>query len=139
MTAIATVLYRGVLRLGSHGEGDDILFLDDQSPDGEDPLAERIQDDIDAHGHYLSVRYWTAEKARDDRAMAEGALRELLGEGEAEFRHAYSEITGYLWTDEEITVGGHDLLAELGSQAGRYCLLEIGYSKTAGPQPCSLT
>lgn len=117
--------YRGILAEHDHGEGMDILFLDP----GEDPLAEMIMDDIDRHGHYLTVRYWTADAARSDDDMIEGALWELLGRGDADFHHVYSEITGYLWTEETIEVGGHDLLEELRSQKGRYCLLEIAYSR----------
>jgi hypothetical protein len=113
-----------MIRLGAYGEGDDILFLGDD----DDPLARRISDDIDVKGNYLSVRYWTADAGLDDDALIEGAVRALLGAGDVEFRQRYSEITGYLWTDEEIKVGGHDLLAELGTQTGRYCLLEISYS-----------
>jgi hypothetical protein len=122
--AQTTQRYRGTLRLGTYGEGDDILFLGD---DG-DPLAETISDDIDRYGRYLTVRYWTADAPQGDEEIAEGAIRQLFGEGDARFRQAYSEITGYLWTDEDLNVGGHDLLAELGAQAGRYCLLEISYS-----------
>lgn len=127
-----TLRYRGVIALHDHGDAMDILFLDDPANPGyADPLAEIVTDDIDSHGHYLSVRYWTAEATRSDEDMIEGAIREILGAGEAEFKHAYSDITGYLWTDEDIKVGGHDLLAELTDQEGRYCLLEIGYSKEA--------
>lgn len=102
--------------------------------DGE-PLAAIIEEDIEDHGRYLTVRYWTAAAPLTDEAMVEGAIRELLGAGEADFHHAYSEITGYLWTDEEINVGGHDLLEELTSQVGRYCLLEITYAKEAPDDP----
>jgi hypothetical protein len=123
-----TKRYRGILRLSSHGEGDDILFLGS----GDEPLAEDLSDDIERHGRFLSVRYWTASAPESDKAMEEGAIRAILGEGDARFGHAYSEITGYLWTDEEINVGGHDLLEELRSQEGRYCLLEISYSRAQG-------
>lgn len=123
--------YRGTLTVRDHGEGMDILFLDDG-----DPLAEVITGDMDEHGRYLSVRYWTADARRDDDAMIEGAIREALGFGEAAFLHHYSDITGYLWTDEDVIVGGHDLLEELKAQAGRYCLLEIGYQD--GPPPGEL-
>lgn len=115
--------YRGILRLGTYGEGEDILFLGD-----DDPLAEIVSDDIDRYGRYLTVRYWTADAPQDDDAIAEGAIKQLFGEGDAEFNQRYSDITGYLWTDEDLNVGGHDLLAELGAQAGRYCLLEISSS-----------
>src|SRR6266568_5624995 len=70
--------YRGTLRLGVHGEGYDILFLGD-----DDPLAEVISDDIEQHGRYLTARYWTAGASRSDGDMAEGAIREMLGAGDA--------------------------------------------------------
>ena len=121
--------YRGTLALRDHGEAYDVLFLDGgQCPD--EPLAETIGDDMDRHGRYLSVRYWTADEPGDDEAMIEGAIREMLGEGDARYLARYSDVTGYLWTDEDLNVGGHDLLEELKSNAGRYCLLEVGYSPT---------
>jgi hypothetical protein len=118
------IRYRGVIRLGQHGEGDDILFLGDE----DDPLAELVSDNIREHGSFLSVRYWTADQAAADPVIEEAAIREMLGEGDATFGARYSEDTGYLWTDEELNVGGHDLLGELESHEGRYCLLEIRYS-----------
>jgi hypothetical protein len=121
--------YRGTLAEHDRGEGMDILFLDP----GDEPLAEMISGDLDRFGRYLTVRYWTAAEPRSDEDMIDGALRELLGAGDATFRHAYTEITGYLWTDEDINVGGHDLLGELRSQKGRYCLLEIIYSAEPSP------
>ena len=121
--------YRGVLRLDAYGEGEDILFLANTGHrDPGEPLAEVISEDIDRYGRYLTVRYWTADAPQGDDEIAEGAIRQLFGEGDAEFKQRYSDITGYLWTDEDLNVGGHDLLAELGAQAGRYCLLEISYS-----------
>jgi hypothetical protein len=127
-----TVRYRGVLALHDHGEAMDVLFLDNaghREPAG--PLAETIGDDLDKHGRYASVRYWTAAWPVADDDLIESSVRVLLGEFEAEYSPHYSDITGYLWTDEDIKVGGHDLLEELKSQAGRYCLLEIGYSRVA--------
>lgn len=126
----AAVRYRGTLAVRDHGEAMDILFLDgDPGYDWEDPLAERISDDLERHGRYASVRYWTADAPMDDDEIAEAALRSLFGEADARYKAHYSDVTGYLWTDEDINVGGHDLLEELKSQAGRYCLLEIGYAK----------
>lgn len=110
----------------------DILFLDGDLDDRYEyePLAETIGDDLERHGRYASVRYWTADAPMGDEEIAEGAIRAMLGgEADAQYSPRYSDVTGYLWTDEDITVGGHDLLEELKSQAGRYCLLEIGYAK----------
>jgi hypothetical protein len=129
-----TIRYRGVLAVRDHGEAMDILFLDDAAGNYDDPLAEAISDDLERCGRYASVRYWTAEVPLPDDALIESAVRAVLGEADARYKSAYSEVTGYLWTDEDINVGGHDLLEELKAQAGRYLLLEIGYSKTV-PMP----
>lgn len=129
-----TVRYRGTLAVRDHGESMDVLFLDESVNDSwEDPLAERISDDLERHGRYASVRYWTADAPMGDDEINEAAVRSMLGEAEARYRVAYSDVTGYLWTDEDINVGGHDLLEELKGQAGRYLLLEIGYATDAPP------
>jgi hypothetical protein len=132
-----TIRYRGVLALHDHGEAYDVLFLDGDLDDRYpyEPLAETISDDLDQHGRHASVRYWTADMQMGDDALIEASVRAVLGgEIDAEYAARYSDVTGYLWTDEDIMVGGHDLLEELKSQAGRYLLLEINYSKTA-PMP----
>jgi hypothetical protein len=36
----------------------------------------------------------------------------------------YSETTGYLWTDEKLQVGGHDLIEELSGSAGKFLIFE---------------
>jgi hypothetical protein len=62
--------------------------------------------------------------------MTQGELVDVtirVGLGEADVGHRYSEITGYLWTDEEIMVGGHDLIEELHDHLGKFCHLEITY------------
>lgn len=123
--------YRGVIEQRDHGEAMDILFLAGDDPDCDDPLAERVADDIESLGSRLTVRYWIASEPLSDDAMRAESLRELLGAGDAQYGAHYSEYTGYLWTDEELTVGGHDLLEELSDHAGRYCLLEIEYAQDA--------
>ena len=131
-----TIRYRGVLALHCHCEAFDVLFLDGDLDDRYpyEPLAETIGDDLDSHGRYASVRYWTADVPMPDDTIAESAVRAMLGDLDAEYAARYSDVTGYLWTDEDLKVGGHDLLEELKAQAGRYLLLEISYSKTA-PMP----
>jgi len=128
---VTTVRYRGTLALHDHGEAMGVLMLDGDLDDRYEyePLAETISDDLAAHGRYASVRYWTADAPMGDDEIAEAALRLLFGEADAQYTAHYSDVTGHLWTDEDINVGGHDLLEELKSQAGRYCLLEISYEK----------
>ena len=118
-------VYRGRLQLGDYCEAMDVLWL---NPDSEEqPLVAIIQDDIADHGNYLTVRYFTSDEERSPDEVVESIAR--IGLGEVLYRDRYSEITGYLWTDEDLIVGGHDLLAELKSQVGRFIHMTIGYNR----------
>ena len=120
--------YSGIIRLSSHGEADEILFVGEDRSDN-DPLAELIQGDMLEYGEYLSVRYFITGKSMSFDECEEALIRTLYGDSDVKFYHRYSEITGYLWTDEDIMVGGHDLLAEIKSHVGKYVLLEIDFNK----------
>ena len=132
-----TIRYRGVITIRDQGESMYVLFLEGE-PWEADPLAEILQDDLDDWGRYASVRYWLADAPLEDDALIELSVRVLCGEIESIFHPHYSERTGYLWTDEDIVVGGHDLLSELSQQVGKYCLLEVTYSQEEVPESASL-
>ena len=134
-----TVSYRGWLRYARHGEEDDILAVpsgrrsaaDDEYGDADEDrfLAAAVREDLDRYGRYVTVRLWTAAAELEPDRMVEEFLREASGYGSAEYDMRYSEDTGYLYTTEELTFGGHDLLAHLKSQIGRFAQLEITYHR----------
>jgi len=110
--------YEGWLSLAYHGEADDVLFLSSLH----DPLAEELEE---ISGKQVTVRYWvTGVKVSKEEAKS-GFLNEMLGMADVRFNVAYSEVTGYLWTDEDLNIGGHDLLEELKGSVGEYLILEI--------------
>lgn len=114
-----TKTYQGFLALHSWGDADDILFISSIK----DPLAKELSNQISYKT--VSVRYWITDKeVTKDEAQLE-FLKRLYGNADCEFRSHYSEITGYLWTDEEIKIGGHDLIEELRSHVGKWLILEI--------------
>lgn len=111
--------YSGLLTTHSWGDADDILFLSSVS----DPLAEELQDRISRKT--VSVRYWiTDQECSKEEAQTE-FLKSLFGATNCNFGSCYSETTGYLWTDEEVKIGGHDLIQELHSHVGKWLILEI--------------
>ena len=110
--------YTGLLSLHSFGEAYDILFI---SSVGE-PLAEELQWMV---GKQATVRYWITDTQASKDEAKEDFIRQLYGAADGKFGSRYSEITGYLWTDEELNVGGHDLIAELKSYAGKWLILEV--------------
>ena len=127
MSKIHTETYQGEIRHYSNGEEDEIISLSAL----DDPLAQEIEEDMDAHGKYLTVRYYISEQELSEERLLEEYLKTIFGIGKVEYHVAYSEITGYLWTDEELQVGGHDLLEELQSHVGKWLHLQIDYSREA--------
>lgn len=123
------VIYRGVLCVTSNGE-EDVLGLRKNDIERPDILADTLQDDIAAHGNYLSVSYYLAPEEMPVEQMQEEWLKKVFGAGDVEYDMVYSDYTGYLWTDEKINVGGHDLLEELESAKGKFLHMEITYHKS---------
>lgn len=78
-------------------------------------------------GKQVSVRYWVTRQEVSKAEAQEHFIRELMGNGDARFGARYSDLTGYLWTDEELKVGGHDLINELKGHAGNWLILEVDH------------
>ena len=110
--------YTGLLSLHIYGEADDILFLSTLL----DPLAEELEW---MKGKNVTVRYWITDKQVSKEDAVEGFVGQLMGIADCEFGARYTEVTGYLGTDEELNVGGHDLISELKSAVGKWLILEI--------------
>jgi hypothetical protein len=111
--------YTGKLELKDWGETYDILFVSSL----EDPIAEVLQEDI--AGKQVTARYWITDKEATKEEAQEDFVKKLMGIADCDFGSHYSEITGYLWTDEEIKIGGHDLIEELKSYVGQWLILEV--------------
>jgi len=110
--------YQGMLALHSWGEADDILFLSSIA----DPLAKELSWMC---GENVTVRYWIVDnKCTRDEAV-EAAMLIVMGAIDVDIYSRYSEMTGYLWTNEDLNVGGHDLLEELKSNVGKWLIMEV--------------
>ncbi|NRA92340.1 MAG: hypothetical protein HRU26_06580 [Psychroserpens sp.] len=114
-----TKVYRGIVREGYYGENWDALFIGENSQ----PIAEIFEEDFEAK--QVTVRYWTSDEEKTKEEIQESVLRQLFGDVEANYNDDYSETTGYLWTDEDLNVGGHDLLEEIRSYLGKFIYLEV--------------
>lgn len=73
------------------------------------------------------MRYWVSETEKTKEQLKENLFAAISGSVEADYGDAYSELTGYLWTDEKLKVGGHDLLDELQSYIGKFLYMEVDY------------
>ena len=122
-----TKIYKGKLwqNGGGYDDTDSIYY-------GEyDILAEDIAVDIEEHGNFLTVKYFISDVELTKEELIKAHLLKVMGDAKAEWSICSSEATGYLWTDQELMVGGHDLIAELESHIGKYLYMEITYNKEA--------
>lgn len=110
------VTYKGWLTNTTDIEGNIFLAF------GGEPLSKTLQW---MSGKNVNVEYWVSEKADTLDNIEENSTRILFGELEAKYQSHYSELTGYLWTDDDLTIGGHDLINELQSYVGKYLILRI--------------
>ena len=84
-------------------------------------ILEHIRTSLDIIGYYsrnvqVSVRYIISDNPiTDPEYLIASFVSQLDGVIELKHNSHFSELTGYLWTDNELKIGGHDLLKELSS------------------------
>ena len=135
---LKTLSYQGTLCLTSGNEGEELLGIAPIYLKGGrvQILAEQIYEDLPYGSNLVSVRYWIIDhpfQVPNREVLDIMTMESYYGIGEADYGAHYSEITGYLWTDEEFILGqkntyrgtGHNLIAELKSAIGKYLYLEI--------------
>jgi hypothetical protein len=116
-----TIVIQGWVAIRTYGdEGDtEVIYVSD---DDSEPLAERLSH---LSRQRISVRYWTSNQEAPIDVVKTEAIKTLMGYADIDFGARYSEITGYLWTDNDLNVGGRDLLRELESASGKWLVLEV--------------
>lgn len=78
-----------------------------------------VLDDI--KNEIVTIKYYISDReSTEEQLMADFLINTLYGSLESEFYVSYSEITGYLWTNDELKIGGHDLRKELEYHNGKY-------------------
>lgn len=123
-------VYRGQLVRTGNGEEDDLLGLVHEGSFKTTILADEISEDMEWREYpFLSVRYYSTDAmVPADRVELEH-IKTLYGKGDVKYSMRYSDITGYLWTDEDLNIGGHNLLTELKDKIGKYLHMEIKFSR----------
>lgn len=110
--------YHGLLSLHSWGEADDVLYLSSLT----EPLAEELKW---MNGKNVTVRYWITDRPCTLEDASAAFMMLAMGYADVDIISNYSEISGYLWTDENLNIGDHNLLAELKSSVGKWLILEV--------------
>lgn len=76
--------------------------------------------DNEFYGKEVTINYFISDKEMSREELDENYIKKLSGIIEADIYPVCSDVTGYLWTKEEIAINGHDLFGELESYLGKY-------------------
>lgn len=127
MDIIRTEVIKGFLCGISAGDISDELgiFIKDEDT-CEAMLLPEAWDDKNLNRKNVTLRYWLSDKELSKDELITDFLNMVYGETSAYSGSVYSECTGYLWTDNVLKVGGHDLVKELCNKKGKYLYMEIG-------------
>lgn len=94
-------------------------------------LIDTLADLLKQKGNYVSCKYYlTDEKVEGTlEDLEEQYLQSILGVGDVDYNHNWSEYTGYLWTELDFTIGGHNLGDELlkAVHKGRYLYMTVEF------------
>jgi hypothetical protein len=125
MTPIKTFEIAGRLQMVDSGEAVCVLGVDDEVR-GQIILAEVLQSGLaEAQASVARRRdlvcqasYFVTERAIAWETLEVDRIRMVMGDPSADFRHVYSDLTGYLWTEEQFVVNDHDIIAEIYQNSG---------------------
>lgn len=102
-------------------------------------LLDDIENCMRAYGNFLSVQFYVLRNKTSLHIDSPEKVWEALDAEyvkflsgvctECEYYDQYSEYTGYLWTDSNFTVGGHDLAGVLKQYLNRHIVLKIKFSE----------
>ena len=89
------------------------------------PLTKKMEDKLGWGKYCASVRMVTGSTPIDPTKVEETIIECFEGDAKGEYYHRYSDYTGYLWTEENFIVGGHDIPNILRSHMDEYIHMEI--------------
>ena len=92
---------------------------------GEFPFTKEMEDRCGWRGSYASIQMLTGDTPIDMDNIEETKIVSMMGEVNSKYYHCYSDLTGYLWTEEGFKCGGHDIPKILRSHFGEYIHMEI--------------
>jgi len=88
-------------------------------------LTKEMADKCNWSGNYANIQMLFGDTPIDMDNLDETKIVSMMGDVTSYYYHSYSELTGYLWTEECFKCGGHDIRQILSTHVGEYVHLEI--------------
>jgi len=109
--------------LGLKQENREIIVLAEELNN----LLTRLEYDCKrSEGISASITYHVTNVALNEDELILSMMKTMEGEPESKYGHHFSDLTGYLWTDEKFIINNHNVIDEIYSQVsgeyGKYSL-----------------
>ena len=121
-------VFNGIIICWRNGYASDVIFIL-KNGKFEYPLAEDLQY---ISGKQVTARYYISDTFKSKEELDINLIKKISWNIKAEYSDVYSELTGHLWTNENLIIWWHDLLKELRTYIWRYVYLEIETFKKNG-------
>ena len=103
----------------SNGDGEyDIIGFEDDGG----RISELLEE---FSGKQVWCNYAFSTEPLTPELVLQAAIDTAEGEVDARYSVAWSEITGYLWTNNDGNIGGHDMIAIFEQHVGEYAALIV--------------
>lgn len=114
-------IYTGFISEDEYGF---LCISEEKNPYNKYSIASEVSEDW-KEGDKVRVRYYTTEEKTTSSEVRARSIKKMLGEMNVKYElDAYSEWTVLSW-EENLTIGGHDLIKELAEYEGKYLVLII--------------
>lgn len=89
------------------------------------PFTKEMAEKCGWFGSFANIQMLTGDTPIDIDHIDETKIVSMMGEVDSKYYHRYSDLTGYLWTEEEFKCGGHNIPQILQSHMDEYVHMEI--------------
>ena len=117
------IYLRGKINFNGYltGDADDCTAI--QTEDKNIIFAEFFEENL--NNKQVSISYYISDKPLAREELEKQHIDKIMGIVESSCYPVYSDVTGYLWTEEECKVGGHNILNEINNYEGKYIDMQI--------------
>lgn len=99
-------------KLSTYGGEFSALSVSTQT--GEVYLAEVVEK-LAGWRDIVTFQFHISSEPKTFYELEENLVKTVMGKVDSHFYHSYSDLTGYLWTNEKLEIGEHDVLSEIQS------------------------
>lgn len=114
-----TIVVSGKIRRAENGENYDCLYI------GRSPITVMVNNTFTKYKQQVYCCWIISNSFLTPEAALTAAINTANAELDSRYLDRYSDITGYLWTDQNFKVGGHDMEALLRQHIKQYAFLVI--------------